>query len=528
MFVVIFVLALGTSPLYAEDLKNSEAQTAQQSDNVNNKVSTKSSIITKVCPKCAEICPENAVFCPADGEKLIGYTKEIAETPAKSSNLICPECKQQGKPGDDFCGVHGKKLVSPETGAEMSAEEEAFRIQLAEEMALPQEERFKKAMDHIDSGDRLRTERRDFEGALREYKFAVELIPSYMQIHYKIAGSYWQLGFPKRALAHLDHCKELYPKDVKGMSKIDEYIAKLERTLTVDERKGRTERSRQVRKKVMTEALKKDRERLSQMVHVPEGKFLMGSDVDEFNIEEMPQHEIYLSGFYIDKFEVTNALYWEFLNYLDETNDHSKCFVGEMRNKNHVPDKWLEDSYYEHADWPVIKVDWYDAYAFAAWAGKRLPTEAEWEKAARGTDGRRFPWGNVWDQNNCNAGTKGALEVGSHPGGDSVYGVSDFCGSIQEWCSDWHHAMYYHDSPNRDPKGPLDSTNLRVMRGSSLFANNVYQARVTVRWYDEPHRRNRSVGFRCAKDAEPKKSDAEAPKTTEAKANTEAETKSAN
>ncbi|MGR3318282.1 MAG: SUMF1/EgtB/PvdO family nonheme iron enzyme [Candidatus Anammoxibacter sp.] len=423
------------------------------------------SVNQKKCPKCGRVYPAEMVFCGIDKKKL----REIKREPQKID--ILPE-------------VTDNDEVTADAKKSNAAKFEAF----------------KKAMEYIKSGDMFRKERNDFVLAAEEYEKAVKLTPDNLPLHYKLAGAYWKLGNKKNALEHLDRCKELYPKGSPGITQIDKYIKKLERVLNVEEKTKRREISGVRISKVLSEALEQHRDKWSAMVLVPEGKFIMGSKDDEFNIEEMPQHEVYLSPYYIDKFEVANALYGEFLDYMNKTNDHSKCYFGEGQKKNHTPDRWHDDSYYEHAEWPVVRVDWYDAYAFAAWAGKRLPTEAEWEKAARGTDARRFPWGNVWESSNCNAGKDGSLEVGSYENGKSVYGVYDMCGSVQEWCNDWHHAMYYASSPSRNPQGPVESTNLRTMRGSSLFANNVYQMRTTIRWYDEPHRRNRSVGFRCAKD----------------------------
>lgn len=426
----------------------------------------------KKCPKCGNLYPENDSFCKIDGEVLIVEQEKQKDA---GINTTQETIQLEGKP----------EGTSTATG-----------------LSLDPEGVFSRAMEYIKNGDLFREERNDYENALKEYNKAIELVPDNVQLHYRMGGIYWKLGDTDNALKHLDQCRNLYPKGSAGKTKLDSYIAKLEKTLSPVEKKDRRAKRNEATKKIMGDDLKLYKEKWSEMVLVPEGKFLMGTEGDEFNEEEMPQHEVYLSSFYMDKYEVTNALYWEFLEYMNNTNDHSKCYFGEGPNKDHTPDKWYDDSYYEHPEWPVAKVDWYDAYAFAAWAGKRLPTEAEWEKAARGTDGRRFPWGNVWEMKNCNAGTVGTLDVGGYEEGKSVFGVYDVCGSVQEWCQDWHHAMYYKNSPSRDPKGPQESTNLRVIRGSSLFANNVYQMRVTIRWYDEPHRRNRSVGFRCAKDVE--------------------------
>lgn len=445
-----------------------EAEIKSQNENVNQ----------KKCPKCEKLYPSGISFCGADGEKLIELKEIIEETNDPLQGLIDAE------------NLKDKIEEKSGLGAENQKSEEY--------------ENFQKAMEYINTGDLLREKRNDYAGALANYKRAENLDPDNLKLHYRLAGAYWKMGDREKALHHLDRCKELFPKGTSGITAIDKYIGTLERGLSVEDLEQRRKIKSKKMEAIMKEALEKNREKWSEMVLVPEGKFLMGSKDDEFSIEEMPQHEVYLSSYYADKYEVTNALYWEFLDYIKRTKDHSKCYFGEGPNKDHAPDQWYEDSYYEHPGWPVVRIDWYDAYAFAAWAGKRLLTEAEWEKAARGTDARRFPWGNVWDTKKCNAGLEGSLEVGSHEGGKSVYGMHDACGSIQEWCNDWHHAMYYKNSPSRDPQGPLESTNLRVIRGSSLFANNVYQMRVTIRWYDESHRRNRSVGFRCAKDFETK------------------------
>lgn len=430
------------------------------------------------CPKCGKIYSPEMSFCSIDGEFLVA---------AEPESIKAPESIFSEKADGGATGAAG---ATNKTG-KMSREESAVKF-----------EAFKDAMEFIKSGDMFRIERNDYKMAIIEYKKAEKLSPDNMQLHYKLAGAYWKLDDRDNALKHLDLCKEVYPDGAAGITKIDKFIVMLERSLSAEKKSQRYSKKADRMRRIMEKNIPLHKERLDEMVIVPEGKFIMGSMEDEFNIEEKPQHTVYLSAYHIDKYEVTNVQYWEFLDYITRTNDHSKCYIGEGPDKDHTPDKWYNDSYYERPDWPVVRLDWYDAYAYAAWAGKRLLTEAEWEKAARGTDGRRFPWGNVWVQENCNVGMQGSLKVGSYEGGKSVFGVYDMAGSVQEWCQDWHHAMYYSSSPSRDPKGPAEGTNLRVIRGSSLFANNVYQMRTAMRWYDEPHRRNRSVGFRCAKDVE--------------------------
>ena len=452
-----------------------------------NKQSTQANVKMR-CEKCGKEYDGNAKFCSIDGCKLVEKVSVLGKS-------IATKEVSKGKDGVDSAeGVvddndKGANAESVESG-KMNTKDAYGK--------------FSKAMDYIKEGDKYRNERNDFTTALAQYKLAEELAPGNYKLHYRLSGAYWKLGDKHKALAHLDRCKELYPKGRAGITKIDEYIIKLERGLSKAEKAERQVVKSNRIDKIMIEALKSNREKWAEMILIPEGPFVMGSPEDEFNDEEKPIHEVFLSSYYVGKYEVTNSLYWEFLDYIKKTDDHSKCYFGEGVDKDHTPDKWYTDSYYEHPGWPVTRIDWYDAYAFAQWAGKRLLTEAEWEKASRGTDARRFPWGNIWDQSKCNAGLEGSLAVGSNPTGEGVYGVNDLCGSVQEWCSDWHHAMYYNRSPSRDPKGPVESTNIRVIRGSSLFANNVYQMRTTIRWYDEPHRRNRSVGLRTAKDFEKK------------------------
>jgi formylglycine-generating enzyme required for sulfatase activity len=206
------------------------------------------------------------------------------------------------------------------------------------------------------------------------------------------------------------------------------------------------------------------------MVFVPAGEFLMGSaeadsDADE---DEKPQRRVYLDAYWIDKYEVTNEQYGKFLAWIMQSKDYSKCHPDEPANRDHTPGCWTSANL-NGPKQPVEGVDWWDAYAYAAWAGKRLPTEAEWEKAARGTGGWKYPWGNEWDGSKCNTSDGGpgvTTPVGSYRGNVSPYGCHDMAGNVWEWCADWYDEGYYGTGPVRNPTGP-ESGSVRVLRGGS-------------------------------------------------------------
>jgi formylglycine-generating enzyme required for sulfatase activity len=218
---------------------------------------------------------------------------------------------------------------------------------------------------------------------------------------------------------------------------------------------------------------------------IPAGTFIMGDD------EESPRRERYVDAFYIDQNEVTTAQYAVFLK---ET--------GSLR----PPDDWESVSLTEDGRLPVAGVDWNDADAYCRWAGKRLPTEAEWEKAARGDDGRTYPWGNVsptvenanYENTSPEAYNGGLSPVGSHRRGDSPYGVSDLSGNVSEWVNDWH-AESFSASEVRNPKGP-SSGEKKVLRGGGRFDPG-YRMIATKRYHAEPSTRSGDIGFRCARDA---------------------------
>lgn len=235
------------------------------------------------------------------------------------------------------------------------------------------------------------------------------------------------------------------------------------------------------------------------MVYIPAGEFIMGSsdkDVEMFLqifiyrrpsrfANEQPQHTVYLDSFYIDKYEVTNAQYGEFI-----------------QATGHPAPVYWNNELYNQPEQPVIGITWEDAKAYAEWTGKRLPTEAEWEKAARGTDGRIWPWGNEWDAAKLNGNDVGAIDgyiysspVGSFPKGASPYGVHDMAGNAWEWVEDWYDANYYSYSPKINPKGPA-SGSYHVLRGGDWSMNQDF-TRCASRVGLSPG--SMLTGFRCAK-----------------------------
>lgn len=233
----------------------------------------------------------------------------------------------------------------------------------------------------------------------------------------------------------------------------------------------------------------------SNMVRVPAGEFLMGSaDNDtEALYNEKPQHRVYLDEFWIDQTEVTNGQY-------------RKCVETGLCVAPYRLDSQTRSSYYgnaEYDNYPVIQMIWEDANAYCAWAGKRLPTEAEWEKAARGTDGRQYPWGDLWDASKANAKNSNSdtVPVGSYPSGASPYGALDMAGNVWEWTADWYSDAYYQSAPPRNPLGPSVG-DYRVVRGGGFYyvqrnARTAMRARQPLNLYFW------DIGFRCVKGSAP-------------------------
>jgi sulfatase modifying factor 1 len=235
------------------------------------------------------------------------------------------------------------------------------------------------------------------------------------------------------------------------------------------------------------------------MILVPAGSFPMGvpkGDRDGGR-DEYPRHEVMLDNYYIDIYEVTHGRYAEFVKATGHRTPENPKYPKRTLWSDHLSDSLSER--------PVINVDWQDADAYCRWAGKRLPTEAEWEKAARGTDDRRFPWGNVEPTHkhlNFNQrwqGEKTLMPVGSYEAGKSPFGAYDMAGNVWEWVADWYDPLYYEKSPGANPKGP-DSGTYKVLR-SSGWSVETPLVRLFTRVKSEPTNRNDSTGFRCAADA---------------------------
>ena len=248
------------------------------------------------------------------------------------------------------------------------------------------------------------------------------------------------------------------------------------------------------------------------VVQIPAGEFLMGSDTGRS--DEKPEHSVYLDAFEIDRFEVTNAQYRRFLQAAKRT----------------APPYWSGADYpIGQTDYPVVGVSWEDAAAYCAWAGQRLPTEAEWEKTCRSTAGRTYPWGDEWDTSRANVETtapqawpadwseawkslqalpveseaRRLKPVGSYPGGASDYGVVDLAGNASEWVWDWYNWSDYQSLPTQNPRNMGPPWN-HCLRGSSWFdpygSTNWVQEMSRCSARNSSHEtRDPRVGFRCAR-----------------------------
>jgi len=257
----------------------------------------------------------------------------------------------------------------------------------------------------------------------------------------------------------------------------------------------------------------------SQMIQVPVGNFKMGSSFVEnkqhlkkcrkhdkscqlwWFSDEYPDRLIFLDSYWIDIYEVTNEKYLEFVLAtghrfaLDETCESDKCREGNLWEGASFPPRIKHQ--------PVTQVSWNDADAYCRWRGKRLPSEAEWEKAARGPSASLYPWGRGSPKNRATYGRKWhgvftMTDVGTYSQGASLYGVYDMAGNVWEWVDDWYDLKYYKWGRKKNPRGPAEGK-FKVVRGGS-WVNYPDTLRSSLRRWSQPEVRFNDTGFRCAKD----------------------------
>ena len=224
------------------------------------------------------------------------------------------------------------------------------------------------------------------------------------------------------------------------------------------------------------------------MVLIPAGPFTMGSNDGLPN--ERPEHTVTLDVYYIDRYEVTLSLYRKFLE----------------SGKRESPPTWDEEAATAVGDRPAIGMRWESAAAYCQWAGKRLPTEAEWEKSARGSEGGLFPWGQTApNPTRAMFGQHHVHEipilaaVDSHEAGKSPYGLHHMAGNVAEWAQDWFGSDYYAYMPERNPPGPTNGR-YKSVRGGSWKSNKI-MLRTATRGGSAPDQRSATIGFRCAKSS---------------------------
>lgn len=265
-----------------------------------------------------------------------------------------------------------------------------------------------------------------------------------------------------------------------------------------------------------------------ELVYVPAGDFVMGStddDPDAFS-DEKPRHTVYLDGYWIDKTEVTNAMFARFVDATGYKTDAETDGGADVQNQCYW--RWRTGAYWRSPEGPgsdiagrmshpVVQTSWNDANAYCRWVGRRLPTEAEWEKAARGTDSREYPWGNaplagsLANFPDVNLGCRGSdltqddgwertAPVGTYPAGASPYGALDMAGNVWEWVSDWYDSDYYAVSPRSNPPGP-SAGHTRVVRGGAwgYLPRDLRSSARNYGKFSHPTVRENGHGFRCAR-----------------------------
>jgi formylglycine-generating enzyme required for sulfatase activity len=254
-------------------------------------------------------------------------------------------------------------------------------------------------------------------------------------------------------------------------------------------------KSRQEVKEVKTEMQK------ASMIRIPAGEFLVGEVALPSGLIDKPTRKILVNDFSIDTYEVTNEQFKKFCDETGRSYPDDPGFTG------------MDNYFANYRNYPVVNVTWQDADAYCKWAGKRLPAEAEWEKAARGPDGNLFPWGNVktdgtqcntcdvtcdfsWKDSTINDNARYTTPVGNYPAGRSPYGAMDMAGNVWEWCADIFNENTPVLTPDQIPSG-AETANQRVIRGGSWY-NQAWYSRCAHRAGFPPAGKSNSVGFRCA------------------------------
>ena len=233
------------------------------------------------------------------------------------------------------------------------------------------------------------------------------------------------------------------------------------------------------------------------MIFIPGGSLMMGDQ--NGCADAKPEHKVTVAGFYIDPFEVTHAEYKEFI----DATGHPAPFVDPEQYLWAKDYNWTNGTFPAGKEnHPVVLVCWDDAAAYAKWRGKRLPTEAEWEKASKGTQDLTFPWGNDWDAEKCNSRETNRLAsvvVTDFENDSSTDGVRNLAGNVWEWCADWYGKDYYRKSVSENPQG-ADRGATKVIRGGSWDTYGRERFQNSARESQFPSTKSYDIGFRCVKD----------------------------
>ena len=369
----------------------------------------------------------------------------------------------------------------------------------------------------------------DYKGAVSDLDAALRLEPDDAEIYKERAKAKVELGDYKGAVSDLDAALRLEPDDTEAYKNRDMAQAAADGMVLIpagEFQMGTDEKpTSDVLKAFNTYFGPLERDDLTgafaYVVNFSSHYAPVGGYKDSHD-NEKPLLTVYLDAFYIDKYEVTNAHYKEFV---DANPEWSKTNIDKRFHDGDYLILWEGDTYPNwRANQPVVYVSWYAAMAYAEWAGKRLPTEAEWEKAARGgLIGKAYPWGNSIDASKANywGGFGGTLPVGTYS--PNNYGLYDITGNVWEWCLDAYDPDFYKNSPRRNPIADANANsiagvlakartaspeNFRQFRGGA-FSTNPLDVRVSLRAGGPPVCAISSLGFRCVRDTRDSRNDEE-------------------